>query len=247
MVLWGKKSKNEGCEIMSRQCRRKSLVWIGIRAFLACIILVVALTVANYLPVGLADLRMSHAMGVNGTLLIPLGKTPVKAVQKVRHFPTLQIIHQEPVEGGVLLFIKRFYQKEGNEIQIEYVRKTWLGWKWVWGGGYAIGGSTPSQAVLDYMIMPKIDGIKTPFPMVFGEVLDPSIKNVIIIMDGQNPGVYTAKLTGSEIGQKIWFTFLPEFVSPPFEIEALNAKGDIMARGTNSDPHGFGELKIENP
>jgi hypothetical protein len=227
--------------------RSKRLVWIGFGALLTCIVLFFAYAVANDLPGGLADRRMSRVTGVNGTLRIPLGKTPEEAVQKVRHFLTMQVIHKESVDGGVLLFIKRFYQKEGRDLQIEYVRKTWLGWKWVWGGGYGIGGSTTVNAMLNYMVMPKIEGINTPFPMVVGEVLDPSIKNVIIVVDGQSPGVYAAKLAGSEVGHTIWFTFLPQSVSTPFEIEALNSKGDIIARKTTNDPRGFGEISIKKP
>lgn len=128
---------------------------------------------------GLWDWRMSHAMGLNGTNRIPLGKTPEDAIQQFCHFPSMQVIHREPVEGGLLLFIKRFYQQDGNDLQVEYVRKTWLGWKWAWGGGYGIGGSKSpmsAKSALNYMSMPKVENISTPFPMVFGDVLDSTIK-----------------------------------------------------------------------
>jgi hypothetical protein len=97
----------------------------------------------------------SHAMGLNGKIQIPLGKNPEDAIQQFRRFPSMQVIHQQPVEGGILLFIKRFYQQDGNDLQVEYVRKTWLGWKWAWGGGFGIGESkAPLQAksALNYMI-----------------------------------------------------------------------------------------------
>jgi hypothetical protein len=222
--------------------RSSRLFWIGVGALLTCIILGFAYAVAKDLPGGLEDRRMSHVIG--GTIRIPLGKTPEEAVQKVRQFPVMQVIHKESVDGGVLLFIKRFYQKEGSDLQIEYVRKTWLGWKWVWGGGYGIGGSTTVKAMLNYMVMPKIEGINTPFPMVVGEVLDPSIKSVNIVVNGQRPGVYAAKSAGSEVGHTIWFSFLPLSVSPPFEIEALNARGDIVVRKTINDTRSYGPISL---
>jgi hypothetical protein len=154
---------------------------------------------------------MSHGMRLNGTIRTPLGKTPEDAIQQFRRFPSMQVIHREPVEGGILLFIKRFYQQDGNDLQVEYVRKTWLGWKWAWGGGFGITESkSPLQAksAINYMSMPRVE-ISTPFPMVFGDVLDPSIKNVTVEIKGKRPGKYNAKLTGVKTGIRSGLCFCP--------------------------------------
>jgi len=70
---------------------------------------------------------MAHAMGLSGTIHIPLSKTPDDAVQQFRGLPSMQVIHREPVEGGILLFVKRFNEEDASNLQVEYARKTWLG------------------------------------------------------------------------------------------------------------------------
>ncbi|MFB9328004.1 hypothetical protein ACFFSY_18925 [Paenibacillus aurantiacus] len=226
---------------------RKRLCLIGLSVMLACFVLITAYTLANDLPGGFSDQRRSHITGLKSTIRIPLGKTPVDAVQKFRHFPTMQIVYKEVVKDGELIFIKRFYQKEGTDLQIEFVRKTWFGWKWVWGGGFGIANLSATIG-LDYAVMPKINGIYTPFPMVYGELFNPSISKIMIITNGQNPGVFSAQLKGSNNENKmIWFAFLPESVTTPFEIEAHNAKGDIVARKKVYDLNGYGEIEIGGP
>ena len=159
----------------------------------------------------------------------------------------MQVIHREPVKGGVLLFIKRFYQQEGSDLQVEYVRKTWLGWKWVWGGGFGIGGSKSplsAKSALNYMSMPKEKNISTPFPMVFGDVLDPSVKNVTVVVRGADPGKYFAKLAGEDTGHKIWFAFLPSAAAAPYDIEGFNEKGDLIAFKTIEDSRDSGSIDL---
>ncbi|MCZ8517051.1 hypothetical protein O9H85_32800 [Paenibacillus filicis] len=228
--------------------RQKRLVWITTGVIFAFAILY-ALAFVNDTPGGLSDWRMSHAMGLNGTIRIPLGKTPEDAIRKFRHFPSMQVIHQEPVEGGLLLFIKRFYEQDGNDLQVEYVRKTWLGWKWAWGGGYGIGGSKSplsAKSALNYMSMPKVKSLSTPFPMVFGDVLDSSVKKVTVEVKGKGTGTskYTAKLTG--MGHMIWFVFLPSSDSTPFDINGFNQEGNLIAYKTINDPNDYGSIDLRN-
>jgi hypothetical protein len=226
--------------------RQKRIIWITTGVIFATAILLFALALINDTPGGLSDWRMSHNMGLNGTIRTPLGKTPEEAIQQFRHFPSMQVIHRESVDGGILLFIKRYYQQNGTDLQVEYARKTWLGWKWTWGGGYGIGGNnSPLQAksALTYMSMPKIDHISTPFPIVFGEVLDPSIKNVSVEIKGNK---YKAKLTGVETGHIIWFVFLPSTDSSPFDIEGFNDKGDLIAYKPTNDLRDSGSIDLGN-
>lgn len=219
---------------------RKRLWWTGAGVILIGIFLFTAYTLIKDLPGGIADQRMSHKIGLKDTMRIPIGKTPEDAVLKFRDFPTMQVVHKESAEGGELLFVKRFNKQEGTDLQLEFVRQTWLGWKWVWGGGYAI--SSIANADLAYMIMPKVNGIHTPFPLVYGEVLNASITKINIVTDGHYAGVFAAQLSDSPIEHKIWFAFLPETISPPFEIQALNAQGDIVVSKTVNDLTDSGEI-----
>ncbi|MCZ8515788.1 hypothetical protein O9H85_25925 [Paenibacillus filicis] len=227
--------------------RRFRPVWMGIGAIIIGMVLLFAISMADELPGGFADWRMSHAIGLNETIRIPLGRTPDEAVQKFRHFPFMQVIHREPLEGGVLLFIKRFTGQEGSDLQVEYVRKAWFGWKWVWGGGYGIGGNknpkSPKSA-LNYMIMPRVNN--SPFPMVFGDILDASVKSIIVTAGGAGSGQYTAKLAGAEAGHAIWFAFLPSSAEPPYDIQGFNPMGAPVAHLTTNDPHGSGSIDLRD-
>ncbi|WP_150275120.1 hypothetical protein [Paenibacillus tepidiphilus] len=227
---------------MAGQTRRTKRVLWSFAGVIAAAALLYGLAYVNDMPGGLLDRRMSRALGQEVTLRIPLARTPEEALQKFRNFTTMQIVHEEPVKGGKLLFIKRFYESEGDDLQVEYVRRTWLGWKWAWGGGYSIGKS-PSQEkiVMQYFSMPKASKYAAPFPLVTGELLDDSIQKVTVRVKGQ--GSYTAEMadTGPEHG--IWFVQLPAGEFTPFEIEAYDQAGSLIARQTVEDPHGYGSIE----
>lgn len=231
--------------------RYKRLFWIPAGVILG-IALLYALAFVNDTPGGLSDWRMSQAIGLNETIRIPLGKSPEDAIQQFRQLPSMSIIHQEPVEGGLLLFIKRFNEPDRNDLQVEYVRKTWLGWKWVYGGGYGIGRNLSplsAKSAVHYMSLPKIDRISTPFPMVFGEVLDSSVKEITVVVKGDGTGTdssYTAKLTGKENGHRIWFVFLPSTDFAPFDINGFNQEGVLIANKTISDSTDSGSIDLRN-
>jgi hypothetical protein len=231
---------------MPKPKKQKRIARITIGFLFASAVLLYALVYVNDTPGGISDWRMSRAMGLNGTIHIPLGKTPEDAIQQFRRFPSMQVIHREPVEGGILLFIKRFSQQDGSDLQVEYARKTWLGWKWAWGGGYGIGGSPQAKSALNYMSIPKVDNISTPFPIVFGDVLDPTISNVTIEIKGNGTDKFNAKLTGENTENRIWFAILPSTVSTPFDIEGFNEDGDLIAYKTINDSRDSGSINVKN-
>lgn len=87
----------------SKRSKRRITV-IALLLFLLCI----AFIYVNDKAGGLSDWRMSKAMGMSGTIHIPIGKTPEEAIERFRgHNDSLQIIHQEPVDGGMVLFNKK--------------------------------------------------------------------------------------------------------------------------------------------
>ncbi|MCL6460140.1 MAG: hypothetical protein K6T85_19285, partial [Gorillibacterium sp.] len=110
--------------------KRARLAWVSTGVFLACLIVIASIGVRYEMPGGWADQRMSRASGTDGTLHIPIGQTPQEAIEKFRNYSDIQIVHQEALEGGALVFYKRSYMKDGTDLEVEYVRKTWLGWKW---------------------------------------------------------------------------------------------------------------------
>ncbi len=236
--------------ILTRVSERESAVkhwrrrWaIGIVAAIGVLLLLAAgLGYAYEGPGGYADRRLSKAMGLNGSVLhIPIGRTPEEAVEKFRRFDTMQVVHREAVDGGVLLFIKRNLQQNGTELQVEFVRHTWLGWKWAMGAGYGIGygesGKAGVRSLLSYMTMPnKYPGVPGPYPLVAGELTDASVSSVIVIIGGEKPGKYASKIVEYEPGRRLWFVLLPESAELPYIVQALDQEGKIAAEKKLGDP-----------
>ena len=225
---------------MRIQIKYKRILSMAAGIILSVAVLTFGLIFANERPGGFIDWRMSHAIGVSGTMHIPIGKTPEEAIEQFRQSSTMQVIYKEPVKGGMLVFMERPDPRDSTNLQIEYIRKTWLGWKWVWGGGYSI--SLHEKNAVNYMSMPELAHITTPFPAVFGEVMDPSIKNVTIEIKGK--GKYIAKLVKVGPEKIIWFAILPSSGSSPFDIKAFNEQGDLSAMKTINDPRDSGSIDL---
>ncbi|NIK21043.1 hypothetical protein [Paenibacillus lupini] len=212
--------------------------WLGIcTSVLAVLVLFVVAVYAYDSPGGIADWRFSRAIGNNWIMQIPVGKTPDDAVQKFRGITNNQVIHQEKIDGGAILFYKNNENKEGSDLQIEIVHHTWLGWKWVWGGGYSISNGTDSDVAFDYMSMPRSKGLHGPFPILVGQVMDSNVDNVTVTFDGDNAATYDAKLIPIGAEEKLWYVVLPASATAPFKIDASNADHKLIASTTFTDPH----------
>lgn len=79
--------------------------------------------------------------------------------------------------------------------------------------------------------------------MVFGDILDPSIKKVNVKI--KDKGSYNAKLTAADAGRMIWFVFLPSPAPTPFDIEGFDGEGNLIARKTITDPRDSGSVHLE--
>lgn len=193
-------------------------------------------------PGGWSDRRMSQDLGLKETLQIPLGSSPEEAVRLFRESDSITVVHKETVGRGELVFLTRSGQQKGGDLQIEYVRKTWLGWKWVWGAGYG-QGEAPSSAAMNYMRVPEIEQVSTPFPLVFGEVLDPAIQQIIVQQKEAGTDKSEAKLITTASGRTVWFAFQAATAGVPFEIEGLDQAGKIIATKIITDVRGNGTIE----
>ncbi|MGO4107399.1 hypothetical protein [Paenibacillus sp. YAF4_2] len=212
--------------------------WLGIcTSVLAVLVLVVVAIYAYDSPGGIADWRFSRAIGNKWTMQIPVGKTPVEAVRKFRGIGNNHVISQEKVDGGAILFYKNNEHKEGTDLQIEFVRHSWLGWKWVWGGGYSISNGADSDVALNYMSMPRIKAIHGPFPIVFGQVMNSSIDTVTFSFGGEDTATYDAKLIPIGSEERLWYVVLPASATAPYKIDARNADHKLIASTTFTDPN----------
>ncbi|WP_146217223.1 MULTISPECIES: hypothetical protein [Paenibacillus] len=139
------------------------------------------------------------------------------------------------------MFKQKSSQENNSNLQMEYARK-----KWAWGGGYSIGESSQFTSAMDYMSIPELSHISTPFPMLFGHILDPAIQRVTVEFEGNEERVLAeAKLV--EVGPEsiIWFVSLPSSATIPYEIKGFNDKGELVTHKQMDDPNGMGSMVLE--
>lgn len=213
-------------------------------AVLVCVLLVIGFAYIYETPGGIADWRYSRAAGLKGTISIPIGGSPVEAIRKFRQNDAMHVIHQERMNGGMLLFIRRFEQNAGTDLQIEFVRHTWLGWKWEMGGGFQISAEPKPDEALNYMSMPHFPGIRGPFPLVTGHIASAAVDRITVSVNGSDAGSYPAKIIEFEPGRRIWYALLPVTAAAPYEIKAFNSQGDLIADQTFTDPRDFSTVKL---
>lgn len=229
---------------MTQQTKRSRMM---IFTILAVILLSAAIFYAAIFvierPGGIADRRLSEAVGMNDDFLkIPIGKTPEAAVEQFRGGSSSPyVIHQEPVDEGMLLF-KTSTRQESTNLQVEYVRKTRLGWKWVWGGGFSNSKASDKPSAVHYMSLPELKGVSTPFPMLFGYLFDPSV--VRITIETTKDGGYEAKQIEAGPDERIWFVFLPSSADMPYEIKGYDESGEQIASKIVDDPNDSGIFNL---
>lgn len=258
------------------QRKKKKWIWWAAGAFIAAVIALAGWAYLYDMPGGIADRRFSKASGLSQTIMIPIGQSPKEAVQKFRRHKKLPVVQRETADGGMLLFYERSGEEEKVNLQIEYVRKTWLGgWKWVWGGGYGQSNQPKSEEVLYYMAIPKHKGLQGPFPILFGNVTDAAVESVIVKTEGVEPGSnkdeskkpgsnkdgskesankvlskdavgITAEIVAYGADRRIWYAVLPSSATVPYQIEAINGDGESIGAISTDDPSDSGRVLKEH-
>lgn len=233
-----------------RTRKRKWIRWSA-GAVMAIVVALAGLAYLYDKPGGIADWQFSRATKMSSTIRIPIGQTPEEAVQKFRGDEKRQALLQADTDGGVLLFYNRSENAENANLQIEYVRKTWLGgWKWVWGGGY--GQPVNTEEALSFMAIPKNKGIRGPFPILFGYVTDAAVESVVVKAGSQQAGGTKAESKNAvsikaEIAsygpdRRIWYAVLPASAVVPYKIEAINGEGESIGAASTDDARDAGRV-----
>ncbi len=143
----------------------------------------------------------------------------------------LRIIHIEPLHDGVLVLYRKFHESDGFDIQAEYVRYTWDGWRWVWGGGSSGSiGADPDGVYVEYF--PPTNGSpRTPFPMVYGVVNDSNIRQVRVT-DGEAFETIVKPLSVPWDGQRSWYAWVPANAGGTLTVSGIGAKGETITLKT---------------
>ena len=125
------------------------------------------------------------------------------------------IIYQEKVKNGAIVFFESDVGNNEYALNAGFVKKSLLGWKWVWGGGFS--GESEQY-------FPSVKG--TPFPLLFGRITDKAIKRVDV-SDKAHSYAESADIEGGG-NNRIWFVFPADTVGPDFEIVWQSDQGEVF-------------------
>jgi hypothetical protein len=161
----------------------------------------------------------------------------VSAIEKVRGENFVNyLIHEAPVEGGRLVFFTRSINDGQIQTNAEFVKKTRHGWKWGYGGSFGSSNLrldlTPEKAEQETFLscyFPSTKGTEfsSPFPMVYGVILNPHITSIVV------KDYVTGLERQTEVVEvnehfKLFYTLLDEEQGKKFELIGFNRQGEIV-------------------
>lgn len=159
--------------------------------------------------------------------------TPMEAIEQVRTNNGIkEPLAEVDVEKGKIVFFKI-----NKSINAEFVRKTYKGWKWGYGGGHTIPGLSNEidnnniDSYLSYQYFPSTDDTQygySPFPMLFG-VLQNSTVSSITVKDLINNKEIKASIINRDPDFRIWYVFINKDQGKKFVISTISDQGKVMA------------------
>ncbi|WP_429161489.1 hypothetical protein [Desulfitispora alkaliphila] len=149
-----------------------------------------------------------------------------------------RVIHVLEMDRGVVVFHVKYSStnKDRPIIQAEFVKKTYAGWKWVFGGGHSPIYNVKEDPVMEFgeswsaQYLPSTEGTefgKSPFPMIFGMINNDEIDNIISI-NLNTEKEYTATIIKGDHDFYVWYVFI-EGKEEDFKIIAKNMDGKVLS------------------
>lgn len=141
--------------------------------------------------------------------------TPVRAIEQARHLDQpIELVQRIEDSKGAMLFYLRYINRRDPKpvISADYVERTLLGWRWVAGGGHTLMETDDSMGPqekldLEWSVqwIPGEDG--TPFPMLFGAIVNPDIAKVAVT-DAKIGDTEFAQMIDAGSDMRIWYLFV---------------------------------------
>lgn len=163
--------------------------------------------------------------------------TPVAAIEKVRNGHVDEMVLQKEIGRGQVILYLRNINENQQIVSAEYVKKTFTGWKWVYGGGHSMpkpyAGPTGNVKVDDswsYQYFPSTEGTqfgKSPFPMLFGVINHADIQ-AIAVKDLNTNQEVMAKIVNTKGATRFWYVFVTEEQGRKFMLTARTNEGKVV-------------------
>ena len=175
-------------------------------------------------------LLVSCASGkVQKNQLAVRGKTVEEALNRSSRNVSL-ILHKEEVKNGILVFyIPRIDTQAESKLALEYIRKTPEDWEMSYKGGmYSSSGQT-----VYFQFFPDDGDKNTPLPLVYGEIKDQDIKQVLVVdlkaqIQKKANIICLAKKPGMGDDMRVWYITLDKTQSSEYEVKGIGSTGEVL-------------------
>jgi hypothetical protein len=149
-----------------------------------------------------------------------------------------ELLEEKEVRNGEVVFYLRQNGSRDPVLSADYVKKTFLGWKWASGSGHTlpasseINASPKTDTIWSYQYITATKGTlwsDSPFPLLFGTINNPLITKVIVksLQTGQET---EAKIIPSKGIIKLWYVFIPQDQGSSYELTGLSNTGEMLSK-----------------
>ncbi|GEB34890.1 MULTISPECIES: hypothetical protein [Brevibacillus] len=154
--------------------------------------------------------------------------TPLQAIEQMRE-EVGTVLHEASTDKGTLFFLVH----EDGQIHAEFAKKTILGWKWGNGGSHAIPADSEMSLYdpafsTQYVANGKENPFDSPFPMLFGVILDPAIDSLVVVSDKTGKEIQAEIIDSELIPFRLWYAQIPVKQGEAFTVTALGEDGGVI-------------------
>jgi len=154
--------------------------------------------------------------------------SPQEAI--VHRVGTGKIYEEIDVPKGRLVFYHR-----GSTINADFVKKSWKGWKWGYGGGHTIPVFKQQAKKYEhvdfsaqYFSSVRGMGLHMPYPMLFGVITNPDVASISVLSKQTEDNFRATILSNGRDPYRIWYLLMDEVQGTQFEISAVSSKHEIL-------------------
>ncbi|MED4568826.1 hypothetical protein [Brevibacillus agri] len=155
--------------------------------------------------------------------------TALEAIESMRE-EIGTVFHEASTDKGTLFFLVR---EDSQMIDAEFAKKTILGWKWGNGGSHTIPAVSevplPDSAFsTQYIANGKENPFDSPFPMLFGVILDPEVDSLMVVSEKTGKALQAEIIDNELFPFRLWYAQLPVKQGEMFSITAFGKDGETV-------------------
>lgn len=159
------------------------------------------------------------------TIIMGKGEKTIEEALKVDNQNPINILHEEEVSNGVVVF---YNHPNKDDLNAHFIKKKLIGWEYVYGGVQGEISLVIEKRAVVVNSFPKIKN--TPFPMFYGIVGNPDIVKIRVI-GTESKKEYDAKIVSEN---NIWILFMEEFEDESYDIIGVSVDDIEISRFTYS-------------